>query len=240
MKNFNLGRFNHKQLKHLLQCKEVFVFDWDGTILNSMEIKSRNFSQAFCSTLLCRQEQELRDKVASHYLRLSGHHRKRIFLQIITDMGNETKPGSYEHFNDAFEELNRASLIHARIFPDALNLLEALIKRGNRIFISSSVPPQELADLVEATLPESFRTGIAEILGSSDDHTKGLGHIETVMHKTGATQDKLLVLGDDPADHELSGEAGVDCILVDRLGKPSLAGIRAVRSLIEVMDGLPK
>lgn len=227
-------------LEALLKDKEVFVFDWDGTILDSMELKSVNFGQAFCSIQAGFQEQGLADSVAGHYLRLSGHPRKRIFLQIMAILGKEAEPDSFERFNDAFERLNKASLIHARIFPDALALLEELIKRGRRIFISSSVPPQELADLVDATLPAPARAGITAILGSRDGHTKGQGHLRTIMQETGAPQDKLLVFGDDPADHELTSEAGVDCILVDRSGILNPQGIRIVGSLIEIKDGLPK
>ena len=228
------------RIEELLQNKDVFVFDWDGTILDSMEMKSGNFGQAFCSTFLGRQEQELADRVSGHYLELSGHPRKRIFLQIMAMLGREAGPDSFERFNDVFERLNKASLIHARIFPDALVLLEELIKRGRRIFISSSVPPQELADLVEATLPAPARAGITAILGSADGHTKGQGHLRTIMQQTGATQDKLLVFGDDPADHELSSEAGVDCILVNRSGISNRQGISMVGSLIQIKDGLPK
>lgn len=227
-------------IENFLQNKEVFVFDWDGTILDSMEMKSGNFGQAFCSTFPSGQEQELADRVVGHYLRLSGHPRKRIFLQIIAILGKEAGPDLFERFNDAFEKLNKASLIHARIFPDAIALLEELIKRGLRIFISSSVPPQELAGLVEATLPAPVRAGITAILGSRDGHTKGQGHLWTIMQQTGVPQNKLLVFGDDPADHELSTEAGVDCILVDRSGILSRQGIRMVSSLIEIKVRLSK
>lgn len=227
------------ELDALLKDKEVFVFDWDGTILDSMELKSANFGQAFCSTQAGFLEQGLSDCLAGHYLRLSGHPRKRIFLQVMAILRKEAEPDSFERFNDAFEKLNKASLIHARIFPDALALLEELIKRGRRVFISSSVPPQELADLVEATLQPSARAGITAILGSSDGHTKGQGHLRTIMQLTGAPRDKLLVFGDDPADYELSSEAGVDCILVDRSGISNRQGIRMVGSLIQIKDGLP-
>lgn len=228
------------EFEELLQGKEVFVFDWDGTILDSMAMKSGNFGKALCSTVLGRQEQELVDRVSRYYLELSGHPRKRIFLQILTMLGRGVERGSFERFNDAFERLNKANLIHARIFPDAHALLNELIRRGCIIFISSSVPPQELADLVKVTLPAPVRAGITAILGSSDGHAKGQEHLRTIMQEIGVPHDKLLVFGDDPADYELSIEAGVDCILVDRSGALSLQGIMTVGSLIQIKDGLPK
>lgn len=227
-------------IETIIREKEVFVFDWDGTILDSMATKSGNFREAFCSRFPDGQTQHLAGQVTGHYLRLSGHPRKHIFLQIMAILARKVEPDSFLRFNDAFEKLNKASLIHARIFPDALALLEELIRRGHRIFISSSVPPQELSDLVEATLPAPIRAGITSILGSSDGHTKGQGHLRTIMHHTGVSKDKLLVFGDDPADHQLSAEAGVDCILVDRAGISNGQAIMTVGSLVQIRDKLPK
>jgi phosphoglycolate phosphatase-like HAD superfamily hydrolase len=227
------------ELKKLLREKSVFVFDWDGTLLDSMGLKARNFGEAFCSI----QPEILghvsaRD-VSEHYLRLSGYPRKHIFFQIMAKLGGQTGQYSFREFNNVFEKLNRCSLIHARIFPDARALMDELIRRGNKIFISSSVPPQELLELVAATLPASVLAGIASILGSVDGHAKGKGHLRTIIQETGTKCNNLIVFGDDPADHELSTEAGVDCILVDRSGILNGRGIRLVESLIQIKNGLP-
>ncbi len=227
-------------IENVVRDKKVFVFDWDGTILDSMALKSGNFGEAFCSTFPDEQALHLAGQVTGHYLMLSGHPRKHIFLQIMAILGRKAEPDSFLRFNNAFEKLNKASLIHARIFPDAHVLLEELIRRGSCIFISSSVPPQELSDLVEATLPAPIRAGITSILGSSDGHTKGRGHLRTIMHQTGTSKDKLLVFGDDPADHQLSAEAGVDCILVNRTGISNGQAVMTVGSLIQIKDKLPK
>jgi len=228
-----------KELKEFLREKDVFIFDWDGTILDSMEQKSRNFGQAFCLIQAGMQEHGLANRVAEYYLQFSGYPRKHIFHQIMAILGMDAQADAFLRFNEVFEKLNKGSLIHARIFPDALDLLEELIRRDYRIFISSSVPPQELTGLVEAILPMSLKAGITSILGNSDGHTKGKGHLQTIMEDASVLQDKLLVFGDDIADHELSTEAGVDCILVDRSGISRGQGIKMVSSLIQIKNGLP-
>jgi phosphoglycolate phosphatase-like HAD superfamily hydrolase len=240
MNNKKLNCIYDTRLEMILSYKQVFVFDWDGTILDSMKIKSGNFESAFCSTFLHGCEKEFADRVSEYYLKLSGYPRKLIFFQIMAMMGIKEESESFRRFNDTFEMLNKTSLVHARLFPDALALLDELIARGRLIFISSSVPPQELSDLVEATLPEKVMAGITAILGSSEGHNKGQQHLKTIMQQTALPQFRLLVLGDDLADHQLSAEAGVDCILVDRSGKLNQQGIRKVVSLIQIKEGLSK
>jgi phosphoglycolate phosphatase-like HAD superfamily hydrolase len=230
---------NPNGVDELLSGKEVFVFDWDGTILDSMEKKARNFAQAFCSVAPVQQGEGFAHRVAGHYLRLSGHSRKHIFLRIVDILGMEAEPNSFVRFNEFFEKLNKGSLIHARIFPDALELLEELSRRGHKIYISSSVPPQELSELVELTLPAPARKGISSIFGSKDGFAKGNGHIQAIVQETHVPRDRLLVFGDDVADYELSTEAGVDFILVNRTGIPGRQEIKMVSNLYQIKDRLP-
>lgn len=219
-----------------LHTKRVFVFDWDGTILDSMPLKSLNFVRAFKSVIPESIQPGLADSVKGHYLRLSGHPRKYIFYEILNLLNLEPDKIFYDRFNAAFEVLNKQNLIHAKLFFDALDLLRALIDEGRQIFISSSVPPKELVDLVDAVLPSLIRRNISSILGSLDDFSKGRGHLQWIVSETGTTRDQILVVGDDLADYDLSLEAGVDCILVDR--KCMLRGrkISAVSDLYRLRD----
>ncbi|MEY3791232.1 MAG: hypothetical protein RLZ09_2068 [Pseudomonadota bacterium] len=218
--------------------KRVFVFDWDGTVLDSMHVKSGNFGRAFCAALHCSQDDLLAKEVVKQYLALSGRPRKQIFLQIINNLGLNAPHNSFKCFSDNFQRMNKASLIHARIFPDALELLEALMNRGREVCISSSVPPGELSDLVEHTLPKHIRCGVTSVLGSSDGFTKGMGHIQAIVEKTHAPLEGLLMLGDDIADYELSLEAGVDCVLLNRSGTSGQYGPRVVSNLIQIKEAL--
>ena len=99
MKNtFSNSSSSLDELEELLRYKEVFVFDWDGTILDSMEIKSVNFGQAFS----CGKGQELADQATHHYLQLSGYPRKQIFFQIMALLKEKAQQDSFQHFNDVF------------------------------------------------------------------------------------------------------------------------------------------
>lgn len=214
-----------------LKKKKVFVFDWDGTILDTIEKKAENFAEAFCQTLPNCDKVDLRKKVKDSFHQLSGHPRKQIFYEMIAICGNQENTNFYSNFNDMFQCLNKNLSLSAQIFPDALDLLEELIKEKYIIFISSSVPQQELSYLVKAILPMPIYTYISGVFGSEDCHTKGRAHLNTIMQMSGVSTDDMIVFGDDLADHELSTEAGVDCILVDRFGLKDFKDIGKVMNL---------
>lgn len=227
-----------KALDTRLYDKKIFVFDWDGTILDSMYMKSKNFDFAFRSLVEVEPTSNPIEGIVEHYLRLSGRPRKHIFIEILKLLELGTGEVSFEDFNATFEALNKRTLIHAEAFADALELLRELIRLKHGIFISSSVPQKELIELVKAILPVSIRDGISSILGSEDGFSKGVGHLGWIMKETGATRDRLLVIGDDLADFELSLEAGVDCILVDRTGTMKGNSNNTVSDLILIKESL--
>jgi phosphoglycolate phosphatase-like HAD superfamily hydrolase len=198
--------------------KKVFVFDWDGTIFDSMGLKAKNFNQAFQSTVSYKKGSQIQS-VEEEYLRLSGKPRKKIFFEIIEIFKEKVENFSFDHFDKIFESLNREKLAHASIFPDAIELITELNKRDYRIFISSSVPQKELLNIVDMILPKSIKDIFISILGSGDSFSKGIDHLTWIANQTRYPFDKLLVIGDNPADYELSLQAGVDCILVNRSGK---------------------
>ena len=221
-----------------IKNKKIFIFDWDGTIFDSMKIKSQNFISAFCLVFPSEEKSDLPRFVGGEYQRLSGYPRNHIFMEIMEGLGKKQDTHLFDKFNSAFERLNMSTLVHAKIFPDAQELLEMLVDRNYKIYVSSSVPPDELSRLVEGTLPEQIRRGITSVFGSKDGFSKGKEHIQEIVCKTGAKHNDLLVLGDDIADHELSLDAGVDCILVNRRGLLKQRAITSVSSLKQVKDAL--
>ena len=228
-----------KELTNLLSPKTVFVFDWDGTIFDSMQVKSDNFVKAFLwaiSTISCSATEK---NLEYHYRRLSGRPRKEIFYEILTILGMEPTSYLYDEFSRMFEKLNMTSLIHAPVFPDALVLMNELIQRNGKIYISSSVPPNELQEIVEAVLSISIRRRVSKVLGSKDGFSKGSEHIGFIRQDCNVTNHQIIVFGDDRADYELSADAGVDCILIDRsINGSQQAGPIIINSFSKIKDSL--
>ena len=226
------------KLSETLHEKSVFIFDWDGTIFDSMKIKTQNFKDAVCAVFPA--QKNMQNAVVKTYQKFSGHPREYIFKKILEILGKDHNPESYIKFNNIFGGLNQISLVRAKPFPDAIELIEKLIEARHQIYISSSVPPDELSMLVSRVLPGDIRKGISAILGSAGDFVKGAAHIQSILEKTGLEPSAMLVIGDDMADYELTVAVGVDCILVDRSGRLSRRGVSVVSDLKQIREGLVK
>lgn len=210
------------------QKKEVFVFDWDGTIFDSMLIKLENFSHTLAQMVLAEMivdrstalESSIESKIQAWYRQLSGSPRKEIFKAILAKIWVEYHVNpeliSYAEFSSQLSVANKKRLIQASLFPDAEVLLAHLIKQAKKLCISSSTPQAELDFLVNQRLSSFYLSSMSDVLGSSDGFAKGIEHLSFIAKRFGCSSDSILVIGDDLADRDLSSQAKIDCILVDR------------------------
>lgn len=208
-----------------LHQKEVFVFDWDGTIFDSMQIKQENFStilsQMVGELMVGEQtQQQTLKKIKSWYIQLSGAPRKEIFSAILanihTEYGIDIKSIDYDKFSSQLSLANRNRLVDAHIFHDAEMFLTQLIEKQKKVYISSSTPQEELDFLVKTKLNSFQLAHLSRTLGSSDGFAKGVGHLSSIIKEIECEVASILVIGDDLADNYLSQKAGVDCLIVDR------------------------
>ncbi len=215
----------------VLDGKRVLVFDWDGTLLDSMPIKLRTFSETLAELAVAHVElptAALSERVAALYRRLSGFSRRRIFEAVLEDLQIGSDAVSFAQFDAALRARNQHELLRTSLFPDAETFLTRLVSTSHALYVSSSVPRAELEFLFSRIVPPSLHQRFAGVFGSDGAFSKGVGHLSRIMEETRATQRDVLVFGDDGADAELSEQAGVACVLIDRHGRfggrPGTAG----------------
>ncbi|HYG89076.1 MAG TPA: HAD family hydrolase [Azospirillum sp.] len=202
--------------------RQVLVFDWDGTLFDSMALKTQSFAEVLSEDLAkrCGPAAPSRERVAALYRALSGRPRAEIFDGVAATAGVTLGAADKAALSDRLFVRNRVLLPSSSLFPDAERLLERLQGTAYRLFMSSSVPQAELEHFFTAKLPEAWRQRFDGVFGSAPGFGKGPGHIEAIRRQTGVALANILVFGDDEADHALSTQAGVDCVLIDREGRP--------------------
>jgi len=211
-------KISEKKLNSTIRGKKAFVFDWDGTLFDTMEGKTLSFSvvvSAYFAELSKKIEPEL---VAVIYRTHSGKPRNEIFLECAKEVKLELDQECIDEMSTRLFKYNRNTMATSNLFPDTLRLLNVLIRQNIEVFISSSVPQSELEYFVKIALPKSILTRIKKVLGSSSGSNKGCEHLSEISVSSGIQRENLIVIGDDEADFELSKLAGVNCILVDRIG----------------------
>jgi phosphoglycolate phosphatase-like HAD superfamily hydrolase len=202
----------------VLAKKHVFVFDWDGTLFDSMTAKTLSFAAVMHDWLAAKGALLPEDEVSRRYRLYSGEPRRMIFQKIARDAGAQASDADCEMMSIALFARNRTALEGATLFEDALPCLDALLGGDKTVCLSSSVPQAELSHFVERKLPDQIRARLVAVLGSYPNLAKGPGHLSAIRATTGAAAAEVLVIGDDVADRELSRAAGIESILVDRDG----------------------
>lgn len=202
-----------------LNKKTVFVFDWDGTIFDSMSAKLKSFSAVVSKYFAELGNPVDPDFVATIYREHSGKPRSEIFLEVAKAAVLQLEQSDIDAMSKRLFLLNRTVLAEAKLFPDAHRLLSVLAGRDVGLFLSSSVPQAELDYFVRMALPENLRLRFSGVFGSREGCSKGRDHIARINACSGVPSDKILVVGDDEADFILSKAAGVSCVLVDRDGR---------------------
>ena len=201
-----------------LKNKKIFVFDWDGTLLDSMSIKANNFIRTIVKLVEAnvKNKPELSKDIDILYREFSGLPRKILYENVIMNLGLNVSSFNYSDFDREFTELNKSCLINANIFNDAYYFLNYLIRKDKILFISSSVPQEELNYFTNKIIDDCLIKKFSGIFGSEINFSKGKEHIRFILKETGHCMEELVFIGDDIFDYNLSRQAGADFILINR------------------------
>lgn len=186
--------------------KWVVMFDWDGTLIDSLEIKIANAAHLFEASFGVPAEQ-----VKAAYRRHSGVPRRQLFALICRESGlPELDETRFEQLSQRFTALNLAAMSGAQaqelVSPDTRSTLQTLASRGYPLYVSSAADPGEIRKIARAVGLESY---FQDILGSLPGFGKGRQHVEHVLQEQHAQRQAVVFIGDDPADIDLGHAAGV-------------------------------
>lgn len=187
----------------------VLLFDWDGTLINSLEIKISNAASIFHEILGLSQE-----GVAAAYRRYSGIPRQQLFAAICAENNHPPLDNlQYQTLSRRFSELNLTVLTNPQtpglVPEDTKTVLPVLRDLGYPMFVSSSAISEELHTIAHA---HGLDVYFQQILGSAPGFNKGVEHVQYVRDLHHASLDQILYIGDEPTDITLAHQAGVRVI----------------------------
>jgi HAD superfamily hydrolase (TIGR01549 family) len=154
-------------------------------------------------------------QIEAAYRKHSGIPRQALFAAICAEAGLPP-PGEarFRELSARFSELNLAALsdptVPGLVPLDTLSALEALSGRGCPLYISSSAETEEIRSIAAALGLAGYFAGI---FGSQPGFTKGKEHIARVLQERGGSLERVVFVGDEPADIATGREAGVRTIL---------------------------
>ena len=216
------------------------LFDWDGTLVNSLDIKIHNAGKLF------HEHKGLpAEKVEAAYRAHSGIPRRQLFDAILADLGQPPfGDAEFASLSRSFSEKNMQALKDGSQ-PDLLpattfQALEKLLHTGCLLYVSSSADTDEVREIAGSLgLADIFNRSGGEIFGSRPGFSKGSQHVAHICSSQKLGVDELVFVGDDPADIRLGHEAGV--YTVAKAGTCTAEALQVYNpdAIINSLDELP-
>ena len=201
-----------------MKMPDGVLFDFDGVILDSVEIKTRAFA-----TLYRSHGQVVDDAVVAYHMSHLGISRYEKFRTFHRELlGTSLNETELIELGKLFEELVLHEVIAAPFIPGALDTLEQLKSQDIPAFVVSGTPEEEMRQIVTARNLDAFFT---EVHGSPRKKPLIIQDIAERRHLDLAS---CLFIGDAMTDHAAALETGVPFlgIVPEGLASPFPLGTR--------------
>ncbi|KAB2838978.1 HAD family hydrolase [bacterium] len=208
--------------------KSVCVFDFDGTLVDSMG----GFAD-LAAQLIAEAYEMPREEAREAYLRTSG---LPFFQQLEVLFPGDVRNAATAA---AFEARKQEDYFGRPFFADVPTAIAGLQERGLRAVVSSN----NGQELVEAYLERRSKPRFDLVLGFKKGFAKGKAHFERVLAHFGLKASEMLFVGDSLHDARQALEFGVD--FVGRVGTfrqeqfqqvhPRAATVRGLDELMGVL-----
>ena len=186
----------------------AIIFDFDGVILDSVDIKTRAFARLFEE-----HGPEVVKQVVDYHLAHGGVSRFRKFEHIHREfLHRPLQEAESARLGERFSALVFDEVVKAAWIPGAPEFLEQNHTRY-RLFIASGTPQQELQQIVQLRRLDRFFAGI---FGSP---TRKEQIICDILRQNGWAKREVLFVGDALTDYRAAETAQIGFIGVGSAGK---------------------
>ena len=187
-------------IKTIIDLKLLFVFDFDGVIADSIEVKTEAFYKIYENF-----GKEIAEKVTKHH-KLNGgmsrfekfRHYHKYFLDISIDDKELQKLCSDFSLKVKKGVIDSDEIKGATIFLDQLSTI------GKVCAVNSATPQEEIKDII---LQRRLSNYFSYIYGSP---TSKEDNLKKVMSISGNKREEVIFFGDAQADLEAAASLGID------------------------------
>ncbi len=178
------------------------VFDFDGTLIDSKEVKIENYVRAFYD--IFKVAPGYRETVYESCRYTAGANRFVQLEDTLNRLGIDATEEDKERWSKRYSELNRESLSVIGEFPSVRGLLEKLKKRGFRVFAASGILEDEFKrELKKRNLDIYFE----EIKGGDKE-----GFLRALKRRNFR---RIIFVGDTKYDGRAAEKAGVEFFKIE-------------------------
>ena len=200
---------NKKIVIDTIQSKKLFIFDFDGVIVDSVDIKTEAFGEIYSN-----YGSSITEKVKNYHIEnggLSRYEKIRYFNEVL--LKNYNKYKSKDELVVEFSNLVKTKVIECPEIRGATKFLDYLFNCGKMLTVNSATPSDELIEIIQArNLDNYFRV----ILGSPK--TK-LENLQQTIESMKCNVAESIFFGDANTDIHAAESIGMDFIGLGNLFK---------------------
>lgn len=188
---------------------KVYVFDLDGTLLNSMEQKAESF--ALATIKIFPELINKKEEVKTIYKRTRGTPRNIQLSLVLHEMGlPPLAEQELEIWSKYFSEMYIPQ--KTVLFEGVEELLLKLKNSGKKVVISTGAPQQEVEEIVKIHNLENI---VDLTCGHKDtDFSKGKGHFEYIKKHLNVQDEDIVFIADGEKDIQIAKNNHVAIIAV--------------------------
>jgi len=174
---------------------KAIVFDFDGVILESVDIKTRAFRELF------KDYPDHVERIVKLHLDNTGMSRFDKFKIICADyLGRPTDDGELSRLGEAFSRIVYQEILHCPFVPGAFEFLEKRSKQYE-LFLASATPQDELWDIVKGRGLDRFFKGVYGSPRRKDEILLG------ILVERKLRPEEVVFIGDAINDYRYAREA---------------------------------
>ena len=178
------------KLKDMLWSKKLLVFDFDGVLVDSVDIKTEAFSKLYEP-----YGTDVVSKVVSHHCNNGGMSRFEKFRYYHQEfIGEVIDEDKVAELSDDFSALVKQAVISAPEIPGALAALKSFCDREKMCAVNSATPEEEIIDIINRrSLSEYF----VRVYGAPANKKENL---KKILNDCSATVENAVFFGDARSD----------------------------------------
>lgn len=179
------------------------VWDWNGTLLNDLDIVVESVSRSIVRYGLAPLDA---DGYRDHFTRPVRSFYDSLFDRLVDDM-------EWEDLNKTFHDNYYAAVGGARLAADALLSLERVDSLGWSQSLLSMSTHAELSHLVDSHGITRFFRSISGLKTANGD--RKVNYLRTHLEEASVDPGEVFVIGDTPDDHAAAAEVGARSVAFD-------------------------
>ena len=190
------------------------IFDFDGVIAESLQVKTDAFAALYSS-----YDKDLVRKIVKHHEANGGMSRFEKFKyyhEIFLNKSITRK--QIRHLDNQFSNLVKKKVISVPYIPGAFEYIQKCSKKY-KLFISTGTPTEEINYILEGKNIIDYFT---DVFGSP---SKKIEHLNIIMSKYNMKPNELLFYGDSSIDMEAANYAKIPFILIRNRFNKKLTGM---------------